>query len=68
MLSDSLTTEKIKLASIHRHRPMTLKVYFNTCVAIIVYCPDCGLQLNKYLQELEYKECLIGVKDSAGIS
>lgn len=48
----------------HKHRPRTLKVCFNTNCVIVIYCADCGCQISQYIQEIEYQEYPIDINVS----
>ena len=65
---DANLLEAKQMVMPHKHRPRTIKVFFNNCYAIIIYCADCGIQISKYFENLDYEECPIGVTDSAEVS
>lgn len=58
------------MATTHEHRPTTIKRFYNDKYTAIIYCADCHVKLDSYIQQLnnDESECPIGATDSTEFS
>lgn len=44
------------MAATHKHRPTTIKRYYNNQCTSVIYCADCHQRLENYIEQLNDEE------------